>query len=139
MRKLSEKWRKFWRKFFKILGVTGAALVFQAGYSMRQPDYISGTVRSSATNEPIPKVRVTIYQTSPVQRGINPYRQETVTNSEGRFSSSLPQNYEDLVFIIEFVDDPEDGVDFQRKRIIHRMADGRVVEITLEPVAGAAN
>jgi hypothetical protein len=135
MRKLSEKWRRLWRKVFKILGITGAALVFQAGYSMRQSDYISGTVTSSATNEPIPNIRVIIHQSNPV-KGVNPYRQEIVTDDEGKFSSSLPQSYGDLIFIIEFEDETEDGEKFQRKRIIHRMADGRSVEITLEPSAG---
>jgi hypothetical protein len=136
MRKLSEKWRRLWRKIFKILGVTGAALVFQAGYSIRQVDYITGTVSSSATNEPIPNVKVTISQTNPAQNGVNPYRQEIVTDDEGKFSSSLPQSYGDLIFIIEFEDETEDGEKFQRKRIIHRMADGRSVEIKLEPSAG---
>jgi hypothetical protein len=135
MRKLSEKWRKFWRKVFKVLGVTGAALVFQAGYSMRQTDYITGTVTSNATGEPIPNVRVTIHQSNPVA-GVNPYRQETVTDDEGKFSSSLPQSYGDLIFIIEFEDVTENGERFQRKRIIHRMVDGRTVEITLEPSSG---
>jgi hypothetical protein len=139
MRKLSEKWHRFWRKIFQFLGITGTALVFQAGYSMMQTDYITGTVTSSVTNEPLPNVKVTIYQTNAAPNGANPYRQETVTDDEGRFRSSLPQSYYSMICIIEFEDDPEDGVDFQRKRIIHRMADGRVVEITMEPYADPAN
>jgi len=129
MRKISEKWRRLWRKIWIFLGISSASLVFQGGYSMMQSEWFSGTVRSGTTNEPLSNIRVTIRDANEKN---GPDGMEILTNDSGMFSYRLPQMYGDLIFILELEDDAENRDKFQNKRVIHRMQDGRTIEIILD-------
>ena len=124
MRKLSEKWRRFWRKALQVLGVTGTALIFQAGYGQLQVDYVNGIVKSGATNEPLNDIKVTLS----ADNNDLP-EMEAVTDEDGRFWFSVSRNL-GAIYILEFEESGEEG-QFKYKRVIYRRG-GSPLEIVLD-------
>ena len=61
---LTDKKRKFLRRIFGVLSLSSALFVFQACYGtpkdMGSDVYIQGLVKSKATNQPIPGIKVSI-------------------------------------------------------------------------------
>ena len=61
---LTDKKRKFLRRVFGVLSLSSALFVFQACYGtpkdMGSDVYIQGLVKSNATNQPIPGIKVSI-------------------------------------------------------------------------------
>ena len=130
MRKISEKLRRFVRKFLQILGISGTALVFQAGYSQPDADIINGTVHSSVTNEPLSNIKVTVRPDRPGKKTVY----ESVTDENGNFYYHLPGSNRSMIYIIDFedTDGEENGGNFQDKRVLHHIRDGRIIEVKLD-------
>ena len=129
MRKLSEKWRRLWRKVWQVLGVTAIGLIFQAAYGMMQSTRISGSVKSNATNEPVPNIKVTLSPENPGSGDSS--EMEVLTDENGTFWFSLPSTYSSETYILEFEETGEDGK-FRFKRVIVRWADRKPVDIKLD-------
>jgi hypothetical protein len=132
MRKHADKWYRLRRKILKVLGISGAAFIFQAGYGMRQPDLFSGRVLSGMTSEPVANVKVSIRPDLP---GGKKNIIEIVTDSSGSFYYNLPSDKGEVVYIIDFedTDSGENGGQFMSKRLIHHLErDGRYIEIKLD-------
>jgi putative lipoprotein (rSAM/lipoprotein system) len=95
MKKLTDKKRRILRTVYGALSLSSALFVFQACYGTPQDMgidvYIQGSVKSTATNQPISGIRVSIENHS----------QYEITDNEGKFGIYTTQ---DSVYKVKFED-----------------------------------
>jgi hypothetical protein len=102
MRKAKETFRKILRKIYIGLGLTTAALVFQACYGtpMELDILVRGVVKSKITNTPIGGIQVSVK---------DPYQYDlTLTDNDGEFWLYVPKE-EICIIQLDDIDGTENG------------------------------
>ena len=119
MKQISLKWRLILRKILTVFSLGAVSFVFHACYGIPMTS-ISGTVRNSDTDEPIPGIQVSIKD--------NEYYKKVLTNSNGGFLLTV---HPSVVVLFEDIDGPENG-EFEDKEIEWHKGDGHL-DVKLDP------